>query len=258
MHGITSKTRLYRAALVVGRPLWPLLRKPRARRRHQAPGRRWDGRCCGYCARRRAEADPGHPRHQRALMDRPGFRVYWAGQSLSAVRRCVRAGGDAVAGARIDGLRRPPDGPGQARLGVLAQCPGQRLRRPAGRSTGSPPPDDRLRSGAGPDLHADAAAVADAWAVAGGAVGGGVRGRGPGQRLLGGIRGRGPLAGGQGQAEREANGEAARHASAQAYVLGPLLASSGDNIVAARTGAAWALGLDALSFLVSVCAACCW
>jgi len=27
MHGITSKTRLYRAALVVGRPLWPLLRK---------------------------------------------------------------------------------------------------------------------------------------------------------------------------------------------------------------------------------------
>lgn len=27
LHGITSKTRLYRAALVVGRPLWPLLRK---------------------------------------------------------------------------------------------------------------------------------------------------------------------------------------------------------------------------------------
>jgi len=27
LHGITSKTRLYRAALAVGRPLWPLLRK---------------------------------------------------------------------------------------------------------------------------------------------------------------------------------------------------------------------------------------
>ena len=27
LHGITSKTRLYRAALSVGRPLWPLLRK---------------------------------------------------------------------------------------------------------------------------------------------------------------------------------------------------------------------------------------
>jgi Na+/melibiose symporter-like transporter len=37
-------------------------------------------------------------------------------------------------------------------------------------------------------------------------------------------------------------------AQALAYVLGPILAG----IVAARTGAAWALGLDALSFLISV------